>query len=292
MKRLLLVCLVAFTAYSVQAQQEPLHANYKFNYFVLNPAAAGMTGNWMLRASHRSDWIRIPGAPFTSSFSADGLLGQRVGMGINLVSDVLGAERRLGGQLAYSYHIPVGGYNLSLGLAGRLHSFEWDTDLIKTLEPNDPAVHEGKEWVGDLSFGAVFYDKKLYVGVSAPQIMQLTDKEIIELKMHIYGIVGYKFTVNNNLSIEPSALIKSTAAAPLQYDIGAKFHLLNEQLYFGAGYRADKFLSIMTGFQTKNRYYFNYSYDHNLGDFQKYSWGSHEVSIGLKIGKPKFDNLQ
>lgn len=292
MKRLVLVCLVALTALSVSAQQEPLHANYKFNYFILNPAAAGMQGNWMLRASHRSDWIRIPGAPFTSTFSADGLLGQRVGMGINLVSDVLGAQRRLGGQLAYSYHIPVGGYNLSLGLAGRMYSHEWDTDLINTLEPNDPAVFAGKEWVGDLSFGAAFYSKKGYFGASAPQIMQLTDKDIIELKMHIYVIAGYKFKVNNNLTIEPSALAKLTAGSPFQYDINAKFHLLNEQLYFGAGYRADNFLSFSTGFQSKDRYYFNYSYDMSLGDFQNYTWGSHEVMIGLRIGKPKFDNLK
>jgi type IX secretion system PorP/SprF family membrane protein len=270
-------------------QQEPVYTNYRFNSFMLNPSAAGMEGRWAARASYRSEWTRFPGAPITTTISMDGVLGNRSGVGINFISDVIGPEQTWGFQGAYAYHIPMNSSNLALGLGVRALNHSLDPARTVTLQQPDPVVMFQQEWLTDFSFGAFLYNRKYYVGVSAPQIVQIVGKEAKELVPHIYAMGGYKFKVGGTSIIEPSVLLKY--ADKFQFDIDVQAWFLDEQLMFGAGYRDQSFISIMTGFDVKDRYEFSYSYDFSLSDFQAYSWGSHEVTFGIRFGKQKFNHL-
>ena len=289
MKKLLIVCIALLSVSTVFGQQEGLYTNYKFHTFMFNPAAAGMEGQWAARASYRSEWTRFPGAPVTTTASLDGVLGNRSGVGINFLHDVIGPERSWALQGAYAYHIPLESSNLALGLGVRGMNFSLDPSRTKTLVQPDPGITFEDEWLVDFSFGAMLYNRKYFVGISAPKVVQIMGEEAKKLVPHIYAMGGYKFKVGGTSALEPSVLLKY--ADEFQWEIQLQAWLLEEQLMLGAGFRDPGFISVMTGFNVRDRYQFSYSYDFSMQDFQAYSWGSHEVTFGIEFGKQKFDHL-
>jgi type IX secretion system PorP/SprF family membrane protein len=301
MKRLLLIGIILLSTLSAFGQQDPLLSNYRFNYFLLNPAAAGSESQWAIKGSYLSSWTRFPGAPVTFTLSANGTLGKKgkSGIGLNIVDDKIGPQLTYGAQAAYAYHLPVGKANLSFGLAARFTKYQLDLGYVRTLQPGDDAVIAKEESLADFAFGIMYYSRKGYVGVSMPQIAQVSGDSALALKMHLYLMGGYKFMINkkgNSWLLEPVALIKYVGAdqAILQYDINLRAHIIDQQLMFGVGYRGglnNNFIAVMAGFNVKQKYQFSYSYDFSLGDFQQYSWGAHEVTMGILVGKKKHDHL-
>lgn len=298
MKRLIgFIVLIFAVVFTSKSQQDPLKTNYRFNYFVLNPAAAGSYGKWTGAASVRSDFTRFPGSPVTSTASFHGVLGESSGVGFNFMSDVFGPEQSTGIQFNYAYHIEMNRSNLSLGLGARYVNYMINDEIVTTVDPEDLSVFDGG--LGDLSFGVMHYSKKHYVGISAPYVVQLTGQEIHKLSPHIYISGGYLFDVGA-VSLEPMAMVRIVpeSQAAYQTDINLKAWFIDNQLMLGAGWRGPNGsdyigsgLTFMTGFNVQNKWQFSYAYDMNTSEFQTDTWGSHEVTFGIRFGKQKFDNV-
>lgn len=293
MRKLLAIAILFVMGASVYAQQEPLNTNYRFNYFQINPAAAGSYGRWAAAGSYRGDFTRFPGSPVTATASLNGVLGQRSGIGVNVLSETFGPTNEEYAQLAYAYQIPMDKSNLSIGLGAKYQIYRLNQDLIDLNNPADPAVMYGNNSLFDFSFGIMHYSKKHFVGISVPQVIQLTGKDAKKLVPHIYLSGGYNFDLKK-VTLQPMAFLRFVPKAGLMYDISVKGWFIDNQLMFGAGYRGGKagFITFMTGFNVKDKYSFSYSYDLSVkGDFQSYSWGSHEITFGLRFGKQKFGNV-
>jgi type IX secretion system PorP/SprF family membrane protein len=301
MKRLLIASVVLAGCFTASAQQMPIYNNVKLNYFMLNPAAAGNMGHWAMRAQFRGEWVRFPGAPVSESFSMSGLLGEskKVGLGFALFNDIIGPEGRYGILGGYSYHLPIGESTLGLGLGTRFYRYKLDLANVNVLNETDMTngvlnVNEG--FLFDFGAGAYFYGNKFYAGLSAPVIAQAVGSDVTKAVMHYLLFLGYKWAAINTgsqLHIEPSVLLKGSAGGLMQLDGNLKFHLLREQLFFGAGIRvlgsgkdavpaSATYVSASVGTKLLDRYHFAYSYDFGIGEgtIQPYTWGSHEVLLG------------
>jgi len=296
MRKLLFAFALLFLVSSaMQAQQDPLRSNYRFNYFLINPAAAGSNGQWTGRIAIRSDFTRIPGSAVTSNASVHGVMGENSGVGINLVSDIIGPEQSTGVQLNYAYHINMDRNNLSIGLGARYVNYRLNEELVDIYTPEPLNVFNGG--LGDLTLGVMHYSKKHYVGISVPQLVQITGADVKKLVPHIYLSGGYIFDLGS-ISLEPMMLAKFVPKAKTQVDVNLRAWLVDNQLMLGLGWRgpngsqfAGSGVTFMTGFNVKNKWQFTYSYDMMTGDFQSVSWGSHEVGFGFTFGKQKFDNV-
>ncbi len=294
-KLLFAFALLFLISASSQAQQDPLKSNYRFNYFLINPAAAGSNGQWTGRIGVRSDFTRIPGSAVTSSASFHGVMGERSGVGINMVTDVIGPEQSTGIQLNYAYHIDMDRNNLSIGLGARYVNYRLNDELVDIYTPEPLNGFDGG--LGDLALGVMHYSKKHYVGISVPQLIQITGADVKKLTPHIYLSGGYIFDLGS-VNLEPMLLAKIVPGAKSQVDVNLRAWFVDNQLMLGAGWRgpsgsdfAGSGITLMTGFNVKNKWQFTYSYDMNTGDFQSVSWGSHEVGFGVTFGKQKFDNV-
>ena len=296
MRKLLFAFALLFLVSSaMQAQQDPLRSNYRFNYFLINPAAAGSNGQWTGRIAIRSDFTRIPGSAVTSNASVHGVMGENSGVGINLVSDIIGPEQSTGVQLNYAYHINMDRNNLSIGLGARYVNYRLNEELVDIYTPEPLNVFNGG--LGDLTLGVMHYSKRHYVGISVPQLVQITGADVKKLVPHIYLSGGYIFDLGS-ISLEPMMLAKFVPKAKTQVDVNLRAWLVDNQLMLGLGWRgpngsqfAGSGVTFMTGFNVKNKWQFTYSYDMMTGDFQSVSWGSHEVGFGFTFGKQKFDNV-
>ncbi len=291
MKRISLIAIVLLATITAWGQQEPLLTNYQLNYFTWNPAAAGSAGQWALRTEIRGEWLGFPGAAQTQNITLHGAIG-RVGLGVTLINDLIGPEQRTGFQTGYAYMLPVGDNTLSLGLGLNAVKYSLKQNEVTTNTPLDPAVLAlTGAWNIDMAFGAYFYGEKFYAGISAPRLLQLTKIGITDA-IHYSLMAGYKLHSSDNFTFEPSVMLKGASGAPFQYEIDAKAHLLNEQLYFGVGYRGGKgnFISALVGAKVLNKYHLAYSYDFTTSEFQSYNSGSHELMLGMDFNwKPKVE---
>ena len=150
----------------------------------------------------------------------------------------------------------------------------------------------------DATFGFNMYGEKWYFGAAIPQLLSmnlnLIDDDFVriyntddvesngKLVQHIYVLGAYKHNFNPFWSIEPSLLLKSVKAAPLQADIGVKT-TYDDRLWFGMDYRNNGEMAVLLGYSIKERYLIGYSYDIPSSDMSVSSSGSHEFMIGIRF---------
>ena len=85
---LLTAGVVAVSATTLRAQQEPIFTHYFQNPVSINPAIAGTVRNLNLSLLSRLQWVGLEGAPKTFSLSAHMPWPEkRMGIGLNIMND-------------------------------------------------------------------------------------------------------------------------------------------------------------------------------------------------------------
>ncbi len=266
-------------------------SQYLFDKYAVNPAVAGTMSYNPISFTYRKLWTGIDDAPKESSFSTHFALTDHVGTGCKIYSFVTGPLARIGIEMTYAYHVPLNskGLKLSLGLSGMLNQYSINKDKITLEDPNDAVLLKSVNTliVPDAIFGAYLYDKKFYMGLSSYQLfnrkvdMMNTKLQQRQVRHYFYNI-GYIYSINRDVKIEPSVLLKMIEAGVFQYnfDVMCTF---NKIFSLGFAYRSEDALIFMFNIGKKNRISFGYSYDVTLSEIKKYSRGSHEIMITYKF---------
>jgi type IX secretion system PorP/SprF family membrane protein len=95
---------------------------------------------------------------------------------------------------------------------------------------------------------------------------------------------GYKFNLNQNLTLMPSVLMKFMSPAPVSIDGSLQLEY-KEWLWTGLSYRHKDAIIAMAGLNINNKFKFGYSYDFSLSRFNNLSSGGHEIVLGLMLGR-------
>ena len=294
MKKILFALSLLTIIQSVQAQQDPLFAQYNTNSYLINPAIAGSRARHSMTIFHRWQWVMFPGAPHTYGINYQGLFNNLHGVGALIFGDNTGPSSRYGAKVSYAFHIPLADrkYRLSIGLAGRFAYNVLRTDVIQLIDPNDNAVTNGNQGVasGDAEFGLYFYAKNFFVGFAAPNLIQTRIDFGINPESrdpvghgyrHYFLNAGYKFNFEaQNFALEPSIMVKYVQGSLPQIDGGITAYFLKEALTVGIYYRSPAFLSFQTRFLFDNKIPVLLGFDIALNAFQQYSVGSTELMIG------------
>lgn len=297
MKKIVFILFIIVSAAKLNAQQLPQYSNYMINDYAMNPAIGGVNPYFEAKSNNRYQWVGITDAPRTYILSVNGAMKSlKVGLGGLLFTDIVGPTRRTGFSLSYAYHLKVAEkVKISLGLSGGLLEFAVDASKITLREQNDNVIGNGYQRIILPDFGAGVYayssDRKWYVGVSVPQVLQSkiqfydnTTSTLSKLATHIYATAGYKFSLNDDFKIEPSTCIKYVTPAPLQFDLGLRA-IYKDQIWIGGAFRYLDAVSAMIGYTMQENVTFAYSYDFTTTNIKKYSTGTHELMIGIKFHK-------
>jgi type IX secretion system PorP/SprF family membrane protein len=282
------------------AQQNAQFNQYIFNSLVINPAYAGSKGLWNINGIYSSQWTGLSGAPTTETMSIDGALSEKIGIGIHLLNDHIGAQSQQGIFGSYAYKIKINDkYKLSLGLAVGASYFTIDGSKLTMETPNDPAIPT--TLVTKLKFdskaGAFFNSKRFYAGFSVSDLLSNVSKSndllVPNQARHYYLTSGYVFDLGENFKFKPSFLLKEDFKAPTNIDLNA-FFLFKERFWLGASYRtgakifnnksldntlkyADG-LTLMADFNISDALRIGYAYTYSLSALKEYP--SHEICIG------------
>jgi type IX secretion system PorP/SprF family membrane protein len=309
-KFLLFLAFLVFVVQFSEAQQVPLYSQYMMNGFLLNPAVAGSEGYTAINLTAREQWLGLKDAPKTHALSAQtrllknsyisktasvhkrpslGSRSGKVGLGAYIFNDKNGPIDRTGLQLSYAYHIRMKRSQLSFGISGVAYQFSVDESKIR-FEYEDDFWQNAKKsiFIPDANIGIYYSDPKMYAGLSMSQLFQsawkLGEKGYAEYKMKRYYhlICGYDININDNFSIEPSFLMKTTGDFVWQADFNTKF-VFNDDYWAGISYRTGGALIFMGGVRV-DKLFFGYAFDYTLSSIMKHSYGSHEFMVALKFG--------
>ncbi len=282
----------------MHSQFDAMFTQYMFNETFINPAYAGSKEAMSATLLHRQQWVNFPGRPITTSFSVHGpLLDNKMGLGLSVLSEKIGPLNRnlVYGNYAYRLKVHEEGtlaFGLMGGLDNQIHRF---SELKVSDDPgaiNDPHFQQNTPNVVAANFGTgIYYNTKtFYAGLSVPRLLDNDVKfnyngtktvKVTSMKASrftYYLTLGNVFTVNEELKLRGTAMVKAVRGAPAQADLSA-VAIINDMIWTGLSYRTNSSLALILGMQVNKQFFACYSYDYGLNKIQRYSQGTHEIVL-------------
>ena len=296
----LVTLLIVVAGLMSKAQQDPMYTQYMFNTQTINPAYTGTWEALSFMVLARQQWAGLEGAPKTYTFSMQApLKNERIALGFNVISDIVGLEKRFYMFGDYSYLLPINETTkLRLGLKGGFTNYSNNLSEYETNLPGsvifDPAFQGeiDRKFVPNFGIGGFLYGKRYYVGLSIPKIINVdfennyNNLSITSEMRHYFLIAGLVFDLGENVKFKPTMLTKATfsseTGAPAQFDLTANF-LIRERFWLGAMYRTGDSFGFIAQWIIDKKLRIGYSYDYTTTHLQNFHNGSHEVMISYEM---------
>ena len=319
---LLAVLLSALMWLPVSAQEQFHLTQFIYSAHAINPAFSGVEDQVNVHAGLRRQWTSANNAPLTHyagiKGSLDGFkrtlsdkrslrmsvprLYNRMqfepgnvahGLGAYFSTDRQGPFNRTSIYFSYAYIYTMSrSFKISMGLSGHLGVQRFNQDRVSVYNPTMDQVYQGyingggsKTDLG-LNLGVLLYGKNLFLGYATHGLAETTlnniNVEDIDLGLYHFVIAGYNFRINNQLTLQPSAMAKYNQYYKLTVDYLAKLKF-RELIWLGLGYRDEDAVLALFGFMIEEKLHLSYSYDAPLNTIGSEARGSHELVLAFRI---------
>lgn len=291
MKKLyiIFVLLIAFESYG---QQDPQYTQYMYNMNVVNPAYAGSREGLSFGALYRTQWTSIDGAPRTGTFFGHMPVGEKVGIGLSVISDEIGPINETNAYADFSYTLRLGGpHKLAFGIKAGATFHDRGLGSLDLIDPGDPFFQNITGTTPNIGSGVFYYTDNYYLSFSVPNILSgvsldANGTEFGTEVSHYFLTGGYVFQLSPNTKFKPSFLVKSAFNAPTSFDVNTNF-LFFEKLELGASYRLEDSFSGLINFAISPALRIGYAYDAVTSDIRKFAPASHEFMLLFDLNFPK-----
>jgi type IX secretion system PorP/SprF family membrane protein len=289
MKRVFNFLIWLLLPISLSGQLTPVTNQYVLNPMTINPAYAGSRGALNFAAFYRRQWIGIPGSPETMTLLIDApLFDEKVGLGLNIISDKIGVTKETQFLTSYSYKMNIGQGKLSLGLgAGVITTNTAWSDLV-VLDPGDEfyMIDSRLFVVPSFSFGTYYSWQGFFAGVSIPKFLSYKfdfnkNKYTLEINPEEYSYTlttGNIFVISPKFNLFPSTMISYTPGNALLWDLNLHVNFL-KRFWAGGSYRNGRSFATLFQIQLNDQFRMAYTYDIDFGELNTYSNGSHEIML-------------
>lgn len=296
------VLLVIGSTWSSFSQQDIQYTQYMYNPTVVNPAFAGNRGVLSLIGLHRSQWVRLDGAPRSESLSINSpIRSGRVGLGGNIIRDQIGPTEEAFVSADFSYTIPTSETaKLSFGLKATAHLLNVNFRVLDAFQDGDARLEDNidNRFSPNFGLGLLYNTARFYAGFSVPNLLETRHFDTTSLnnpnatsflareRVNFYLTSGYVFDLSDRVKFKPATLVKIVEGAPLQLDLTANF-LLFEKLTLGAAYRWDAAFSGLIGFNISDSMLLGFAYDRETTELgnQTFNDGSFELFLRFELLK-------
>lgn len=297
MRSTLLFAALGLFPFLANSQQVAQYSLFLLNPFHQNPAYAGMDFAISATAGARAQWVGLEGSPDSRFIDAHAPFEQlRGGIGFQLESDRIGAERNNQLHVAYSYQKPMGNGILAVGIGAGLLQKGIDGNLLRTpggfyqdqnINHQDitlpQTLVQGSS--PSLSLGLVYQMPSTEIGLSVRQLNQPSiDLGILHVRMlpSAAAYLRFNLELNRLWSVHPALQLQTDG---IQYQTNAGLLVkYNNSLFLGAtlrGYHSNSLDAVcaLVGTNLGERWKMAYAYDISLSPLQQVNQGSHEIAL-------------
>jgi type IX secretion system PorP/SprF family membrane protein len=283
-----LLLLFVFT-FSVKAQQDLQYSHYVFNPHVINAAITGTREIPTLNLSFRNQWVNFPGAPktFAASYTMP-IMDKKAGWGINAIAEEIGPKQVFNIGSTFAYKIKTGHKTrLSFGLRAGANMFSYRGSEIKFKDFENIAINtDVNKFSPNIDAGVYHYGKKHFIGLGVNHLLNAQldiskqANKLIILRPHYYLHGAYAFPVNENLTLNPSFLLRYVQSAPPNLDINFNAHI-NNFFWLGTTYRFNNSMSFLLNINLNSNIRFGYVFDWQYNKIGIHTSNSHEIFLGF-----------
>ena len=287
MKRIVLLVLIfASTFSSVQAQIDPLYAQYLSNPLVINPAYTGFNNNFIASVSYRRQWAGYEGNPTTLNASAHtSFFQQKMGIGFMAVQDNIGSNKNTEVNITYAYKIDLGQSRISFGLQGGMLNYRSNSD---NLNPYDPGAWQANQNITkpNLGAGMILSSERYFIGISSPRMLNekasVGSSSVSIYKQHLYGMAAYIFILSERIKFKPSILVKGVQGAPISADLNTSF-IIDDTYTAGLFTRNLNTYGLLLQARMAKGYRFSYIFEVPSNKSVGVRYPTHEVCLGINM---------
>ncbi len=291
---LFFILICTLNGQEVVAQNEMQFSGYANMPIMVNPGAAGKTGNWNAVGAFRKQWVGFDGAPQTTVLSIDGevaFLKSFHGLGVSVFHDKSGALTTMNINANYSYHIELSKGQIGIGARlGAINTAFKVSDLSATVDGAETDYHQSSDMVlegsddsstaFDIGLGAFYQSNESYASLSLLHVNypKMTMKSGSEIKVRPLLTLGAGRKLGSGqISIEPRLFFKSDFSS-WQLEMSGNADI-GKRVTFGIGYRVQDAIFFLLGINLSNGMYVGYTYDLCVSELHRYNSGSHEVGV-------------
>ena len=228
MKYLLLTFSLCLSLFTLQAQQDPLYAQYFNNPMLINPAFAGSMERLYAGVAYRTQWTGVDGGPVTMNFNSHlALADNKVGVGLIVLQDKIGDIKNTQYGGAASYRIKLKNSTFSFGMQAGFTRYATDPNAVRIQNNPDPAFNQFTETKFNTGVGVLLQSERYALSLSVPRMLASSVSQggqsiqVYAQNFYLYG--AYLFYVNERIQFKPSALLRATASTPVSLDVNANF---------------------------------------------------------------------
>lgn len=292
MRKLYFILILSLFLKSIdlKAQSDSKLANFILSPLTYNPAYAGSYQGLSISSVYSSQWVGFDGAPKTLFLSGHTKFDDQVGIGMDVMSDKVGAssENRIVGN--YAYHLDLDyDWKLSMGIKGGVSSYAIDYSLLSIYNPSE--FNDVKEKVSTLSpiVGAGFYihNENFFAGFSIPNF--LTYKKIdayrnteVNSAINYFITAGYKWKLESDLYIQPTVLSRIINGAPISVIPAVNLNW-NDTFFASINYEDNVSMGAFIGYRFMEKFTLGYSYDSSTNNFNRYNGGIHSIFLNFRL---------
>jgi type IX secretion system PorP/SprF family membrane protein len=286
-KAFVAILIFAFSV-STYSQQVPNYTQYLYNMQIINPAYVGSRAELSMSVLSRDQWVGVAGAPVTRTFSVNGRTSMGLGFGATVVNDKIGLSESTNVNIDASYTIVTSeNGRLAVGLKSGMTFFS--NNLANGITPDNDIYASNTGSFPNVGFGAFYYNKKFYVGLSLPYLLETPqfytqeniDKGKIVTNENYFFSTGALFNLTEDLLFKPSTMVRYASNLPISVDINSNF-LYKEIIEAGLSYRYENSVSALFALIINEKYRIGYAYDYKLSTLGG-NLSSHEIIFHLDL---------
>lgn len=272
---------------SLFGQQDIQFTQYFDNTLAVNPAYAGSNGMLNATAIHREQWVGIDGRPRSTTFGLHAPLSyENIGLGLTAVNDIVGPVQQTAfyGDFSYTLKFNNSPGKLSFGIKAGLNLLNTRTDLLNTVDQNDPYLMTNVQNQINPNFGGGIYyhTPKIFIGASAPKILEkgFGSSNTARERRHYFFIAGgvLNLTKSQKWKLRPTTMVKFTRGAPMAIDLSAAA-IYNQKLWLGLAHRFGDSFGAFVQYQITNQFKVGMAYDQTISELSGFNKGTYEVLL-------------
>lgn len=272
------------------AQQQTQYSQWMWNHISYNPAIAGIQNCAKVKSMSRLQWVGFAGAPvsnvitFTTPIKTKRtqMFSPRQGLGVKFERDDIGPFTSNGLSLMYAVHFNfTQDTRISFGVNLGARQMTFSNKDITSYQP-DPATQKSSTFYSPIAtFGTWWDGKNYFVGLSLDQLSASAWTGMgvqSSYRLHYNLSSGYRFLINDKVTILPNLLVKTTSSSPTSIDLNT-FVDYKDAFKIGVGLRNNESFIGMMQIRFKDHFAFGYSVDFISSAINSVAWMTHEVSL-------------
>lgn len=285
-KILLKIFLTLCISLDFFSQQIPNYTQYLYNMQILNPAYVGSRAELSMSLLSRQQWVGIPGNPETKTFSINGRTQNGVGVGLTVVNDKIGLSESTNANIDASYTIVTSQFSrLSFGLKGGITTYS--NNFANAITPDSDIYASTSGNFPNIGFGAFFYSRKFFMGLSLPYLLETPQFYIEEnfknsqlsKNPNFFFTSGVRLKLSESIMFKPSTMVRYTANLPISIDLNSNF-LYRDIIETGVSYRHQSSISALFALIVKQKFRIGYAYDYKFQTLGN-NLSTHEIILHI-----------